>query len=209
MKPVRSLEENHGAFLGGQPCQPAAPLPCLAGQEALETEPVAGQTGDRQRRQHRRRPGNRGDRQITFDTGRYEAVPGVADRRHACVGDQHHVLPVGHCPGQFGGAGGLVALEVGQHPGGGGHVDAAQQGGQAAGVLGGYHVGGRQGLPQRRAGVGVGTDGGGSQHQSSSCGVHTGQPKGFASARAAATAAAIRCRSPPLDCPRGEDYRGA
>ena len=61
-RPVRSLEEDHRALLGGQLGQPAARSPRLAGQEPLEAEPVDRQPRDGQRGQHRRGPGHRGHR---------------------------------------------------------------------------------------------------------------------------------------------------
>ena len=79
------FQEDHGALLGGQGFQGAAPLPRPAGQEALEAEPVRGQPGQGQGRQDRRGARGDGDGHPGLDGGPDESVAGIGDRRHTGV----------------------------------------------------------------------------------------------------------------------------
>ena len=187
---VRRLEQDHGALLRGQDRQPGAPLPRFPRQEPLEAEPVAGQPGDRERGQDRRGPGNGGDRQVMVDARPHEAVSRVADRGHPGIGDQHHPLPGSNHVHQLRGPGSLVALEVGHHPRLRHHTKATQQGHEAASVLSRDHISSHQGLAQRRTGMGMRSDRGGSQHQYASGRIHNRQPS---------VAPQSRCCSPTPD----------
>ena len=89
---VRRLEEHHRALLVAQRGQPPAALARLAGQEALEAEPVDRQPGHGQRGEHRGRAGDGGDRDAALDRGGHQPVAGVGHRRHPGVGDQQHPL---------------------------------------------------------------------------------------------------------------------
>ena len=71
------------------------------------------------------------------------------------------------------GAGGLVALEVGHHPAGDRHTEVGAEPLEAAGVLGGDHVGAGQLLGQPGRGVADPADRGGGEHeQAGGFGVH-------------------------------------
>src|SRR5699024_5719995 len=105
-------------------------------------------------------PGGRG--------GAHEPVTGVGDAGHARVGD-HHDESARACPlDEFGGAGGLVVLVVGNHLTGDLHAEAGGEVAEAAGIVSGDDIGCRQLLPQPQGGVGGVSDGGGSQGDHSS-----------------------------------------
>ncbi len=113
---VRRLEEHHRPRLVAQRGQPAAALPRLARQEALEAEPVDRQPGHRQRGQHGGRTRDGGHRDAPLDGRRDQPVAGVGDRRHPGVGDEQHPLAALQRLDEHRGARRLVALEVGHHP---------------------------------------------------------------------------------------------
>ena len=113
--------------------QPAGALPRLAGQEALEAEPVDRQTGDGQRGQHRRRPGDAGDADPVLDRGGDQPVAGVGHARHPGVGDEHDPLAGDQRLQQHRRPRALVALEVGHHPAGHGRRRGRWSAGAAAG----------------------------------------------------------------------------
>ena len=163
--PVRRLEEHHRALLGGQPGQPPGALPGLAGQEALEAEPVHRQARDGQRGEHRGRAGDGGDGDVLGDRGGHQAVARVGDAGHPRVGHQQHPLAVAERVEQLRGARGLVALEVGHHPPGEGDAEVVAEPLEPAGVLGGDDVGSGQLLGQPRRRVADPADRGGGQHQ--------------------------------------------
>ena len=166
-QPVRSLEEHHRARFPGQLGQPPSPLTGLAWQESLEAEPVRGQPGQGQRDQHRGRAGDDADGNAGGDRGRHQAVARVGDRRHPRVADHDHRPPGQQVHQQRLGAGRLVAVEVGEHPGRALDAEPGQQGAQPPGVLGGDDVGLGQRPAQRRGRVVEVADRGSGQHQPS------------------------------------------
>jgi len=76
-QPVRRLEEHHRAALGRKLCQRGATRPTLARQEALEAEPVRGEAGQSQRREHRRGAWYGGDPDPRDDRRGDKAISGI------------------------------------------------------------------------------------------------------------------------------------
>src|SRR5690606_29747011 len=150
---VRRLEEDAGALLGAQCAQPLFAGPGLAGREAVETEPLHRQPRQRQRRGHRGRPGQAGERQVAFDAGGDQAIAGIGHRGHARVGHQQHRAARLDVVEQRGDARGLDMVVEADHPARDLHPERLGQGAGAAGVLGGHHVGGGQRRAQAPGGV--------------------------------------------------------
>ena len=141
--PLAGLEEHQGAGLGGQLGEPAAPPDVLGRREALEAEPVAGQAGHGQRGGHRGRPGQHPDPGARLGRGRHQPVPGVADRGHARVRDQQHVLALAEHAEELVTAAPLDRVPVRDDPAGQLDAEGGGQPPQPPGVLRRYH--GRRG----------------------------------------------------------------
>ena len=152
---VRRLEEDHRPLLPRQRGQTARPLAGLAGQEALEAEAVDRQPADGESSEYGAGPGHGGDPDVVLDRGHDEAVARVGDARHPGVGDQHHAVAGEQRLEQHGGAGLLVALEVGHHATGDRDADVGAEALEPSGVLRGHDVraGELGGQPGRRVAV--------------------------------------------------------
>src|SRR5690606_32519398 len=167
---VRCLEEHHGARLGGHGGQRPCAVAGLAGQEALESEPVGRQAGEGERREDGTGPRRGGDPQPALDRTLDDAVAGVGDRRHARVRDDHHRAAARHDVEQLVGTGRLVVLVVARDAAA--HLDAEPGGErvQAPGVLRRDDVGTGQQADQAGRGVLGVADRGGGQDEGSGFG---------------------------------------
>jgi len=134
--PVRGLEEDQRAGLGGERREAGATLTGLAWQEALEAEPVAGQAGQGERGGHRARAGRGAHRDTGVEGGAYQPEPGVGDAGHATVGHHSDHLPGAERVDQFGRTPLLVALEVGDHPAADRDAQVVREPGEVRRVIG-------------------------------------------------------------------------
>src|SRR5699024_4260465 len=133
-------------------------------QEPFEAEPVTGQAGERQRRQHGARAGRGGDRHLRLGRGPHQLETGVGYGGHSGVADHQYRLAflgrAQHCLG----AGGLVVLVVADHFGADLDAQPRSQGPQPPGVLGSDEVGLGEQTPQARRGILHVPDRGSCQH---------------------------------------------
>ena len=158
------LEEDHRPGLPDQLPDRPAEVAGSAGEESFEAEAVAGQAGSHESRQHGRRSGNHRHGDSRFGGSNDEPVPRIRHRGHSRVRDDDHLPPR---RGQFQKVGDpliLVVLVIGEDPASQAQAEAAGQGAKATRVLGGYHVGLLEFLPQARRGVVVVADGSGGEN---------------------------------------------
>ena len=90
-QPSGRLEQDHRSTLSGQGGDPVPAGPAGPGEESFEHEPVRGQAGEHQRRDHRGRPGGRVDRNAGVHTCDHQPVSGIRDGRHPCLGHDRHI----------------------------------------------------------------------------------------------------------------------
>ena len=147
---MRRFEEHTRSLLGCQGREPRLALPLLTRREPVEAEPLDGQSGECQRRRHRRRTGQARDGEVLGYAGGDKAISGIADRRHARVRDQQDGLAFGDVGDQRGQPGNLdLIVETDDLPGDG-YLERGRQRLGASCVLRSNDVGGCESRPKTR-----------------------------------------------------------
>jgi hypothetical protein len=114
-QPAACLEVDLSAAVGRQLGEAGGTLALAAGREALEAEPVGGQTGHGQRGRHRGRTRQRRHPQARRSRRDDQPVAGITDRRGARVGDEQDVLARLQLVEQAGRPARLDRVVVGHH----------------------------------------------------------------------------------------------